>query len=115
MIAVLMVGTLLGLFVYRQRMQELELANAEVLRAEADLKRADDRVAWSKRPSCISKAQILAEQFGRQKALFTLEKAKIRREVLLNFGNLKNLKALEDKIEELRAECRESESGSRSD
>ena len=124
MIAVLLVSIVLAIFVYRQRarlrnalnqalathlrlQQELGVANGDVALAESDLQRAEDRVAWAGRMftrGVLSEAQYSSNSLELQKAQFVLAQAKTKRSVLLNFGNLKNLKSLEEEIEKLRAQ-----------
>lgn len=121
MIAIAVASVLLGLFVYDRRARvrralnqavadylqlslELEFIDGEIALASAELDRCEYRVAaHGKNPKRgdSSKAQYVAAQLALRKAQFELQKAQVKRVVLLK-GKPKNLVSLKTEIEELR-------------
>ncbi len=87
--------------------QDWETVEGEVKLAESDLKRAEDRVDWSKRmleKRYVSKAQYIADELALQRAKFALEQAQTKRKVLKDFTKDKTVKELRSEVEKARSD-----------
>jgi hypothetical protein len=86
--------------------QELETAKGEILLAEAERKRAEDRVIWSDRmfaKGSISKAQNVADKISLQQKIFIYEQAQTKLDVLEKWIKDKTIKGLQTEIDKARA------------
>ena len=93
MLVVLIVGSGLGWLARTRTMrerqsimvQEMETVLGEIALAEAELKRAQDRMVWSDRylqKGYVSKAQNVADRLTLQQKVFELEQAKQKQRLL---------------------------------
>jgi len=90
--------------IYRQ---EMETAKGEIALAQSDLKRAEDRLDWSKKmllKKYISEAANLADKLSLQKSSFSLEQAKTKLNVLNKFTYSKTIKELESEVKKTRSD-----------
>jgi multidrug resistance efflux pump len=86
--------------------KELEAAQAEIALAESNRKRAEDRFDWSSRmvqKGYVSNAQNLSDKFELQQAVFNVEQAQTRLNVLEKFTKDKTAKTLRSELETARA------------
>jgi HlyD family secretion protein len=87
--------------------QSLETIQGDLARALADLKRAEDRLEWSKRmreKALISPAQLTSDRLDHEKARFALEQAETSKVVLLKYTKDKTVKELRSEVEKARAD-----------
>jgi hypothetical protein len=86
--------------------QELETVKGEILLAEAERKRAEDRVVWSDRmfaKGSLSKAQNVADKMSLQQKIFVYEQAQTKLAVLKKYTKDKTIKGLQSEIDKARA------------
>jgi hypothetical protein len=86
---------------------ELDTSRGEVALAEAELKRAQDRIIWADRmfqKGAISKAQHIADKVTLQQKVFAFEQAKTKLAVLQNYTRPKTLATLRAEVAKARAE-----------
>lgn len=91
-----------GIFV-----QELQTAKGEIALAEADKKRAEDRLDWSNqmlKKGYVSVGQNLSEKLTLDRAGFSLEQAQTKLEVLTKYTKGKTVKELESEVEKARSD-----------
>ena len=91
-----------GIFV-----QDLASVEGEIKLAESDLKRSQDRLAWSRRmfaKGFVSQAQKVSEELSFKKAEFALEQARSKRNVLVDYTNAKTIKKLLSEVEKARSD-----------
>ncbi len=87
--------------------QDFETVEGEVKLAEADVKRAEDRIEWSDRMfkvGYISKSANIADHLNFQQAKFKLEQSQTKRKVLIDFTKGKTTKELESEVEKAKAD-----------
>lgn len=87
--------------------QDLETSNGNLAMAQAEMKRAEDRLAWSRRmhqKRFVSEAQLTSDKLNLDKARFTLEQAQTNQAVLLKYVKDKSLKELRSEVEKARAD-----------
>ena len=87
--------------------KDLETVQGEIKLAEADLKRAEERLEAAKRmweKGSISKAQKVSEELNLQKARFTLEQAAAKHHVLTKYTKDKTIKELRSEVEKARSD-----------
>ena len=87
--------------------QHLETIQGNIAMAEADLKRAEDRYAWSRRMAekkFISDAQKTSDKLSLDKARFALEQVITNRAVLLTYTKAKTIKGLRAEAEKARSD-----------
>lgn len=87
--------------------QELETISGEVALAMSDLKRAEDRVDWSKRMFArgfLSEAQLVADKLELQRATFAVEQAQTKKQVLTQYSKDVKIKDLKSQVEKARAD-----------
>ncbi len=85
--------------------QEMEALESQIILAEADLRRLDDRIAWSRtmlENGYISGGAYATEKQSRLKAEITLERLRTSREVLKNFGSVATLRTLQSNLDSLK-------------
>jgi multidrug resistance efflux pump len=86
---------------------EQETLKGEIALAEADLKRAEDRLDWSRKmkdKGYVSVAQYTSDQLTLQQALFQVEQARTKRNLLEKHTTGKTIKELKSEVEKARAE-----------
>jgi HlyD family secretion protein len=84
----------------------LESARVEVIMARADMKRAEERLAWSDRvhkKGYISKAQNTADRSDHQQKVHALDQAQARLEVLEKHTRDRTVKELRSEVENKKA------------
>ncbi len=87
--------------------QDLDSVDAEVMLAESDLSRAEDRSQWARRmfaKGFVALAVKVSEELALKKARFTLEQAQTKKRVVVEFSKGKSIKELKCAIEKARAE-----------
>ena len=87
--------------------QGLETVQGEIALAQANLKRAEDRVDWAdkmEKKGFLSRDQLTSERLSLQKAKFALEQAQTKKNVLEKYTHGKTVKELKSEIEKARAE-----------
>ncbi|MGE3820794.1 MAG: HlyD family secretion protein, partial [Isosphaeraceae bacterium] len=87
--------------------QDLETAIGAAILADSDLKRAEDRVAWSERMlerGSVSLNENVSAKLDLQRAKFALEQAQMRRLVLEKFTKDKTIKELKSAVEQANVE-----------
>ena len=87
--------------------QDQATVYGEMALAEADLRRAEDRLAWSNemlKRGFVSREQNISDSLTLQKAKFTLEQASTKRVVLEKFTKQKAIKELKSEVEKARSE-----------
>ena len=87
--------------------RDLDKVEGEIMRAAADLKRAEDRLDWARRmweKGYITQAQKTSEELNFQKARFSLEQAESKHHVLLDSTKDKTLKELRSEVEKARSD-----------
>jgi HlyD family secretion protein len=86
---------------------ELAAVEGEIMLAESDLQRAEDRLDWARRmfdKGYVSAAAKTAEEFSHKKAIFSLEQAQNKKNVSLSFIRAKRNKQLRSEVEKARAD-----------
>ncbi|WP_406693878.1 sigma-70 family RNA polymerase sigma factor [Singulisphaera sp. Ch08] len=89
--------------------QDLETVNDEISLAEAERKRAEDRLEWSRKMHAkgyVSKDQNTADTILLQQKIFTYEKSTTKKDLLQKFTYSKAVKALKSELEQARSEER---------
>ncbi len=87
--------------------RDLDIVQGEIKLAEAELKRAEDRLDWANRmwqKGYITKAQKVSEELNFQKARFALEQAESKLQVLIKYTREKTLKELRSEVEKGRSD-----------
>ncbi len=87
--------------------RDLDTVHGEIKLAEAELKRAEERLDWANRmweKGYVSKAQKVAEELNVQKSRFVLEQAESKRHVLIDYTRDKSLKELRSAVEKARSD-----------
>jgi multidrug efflux pump subunit AcrA (membrane-fusion protein) len=87
--------------------QDYETVMGEIALANSDLKRAEDRLVWSKAmllKGYISVGQNISEQLAVQKAVFSLEQAQTKKKVLEKYTKNKTIKELRSEVEKARSD-----------
>ena len=87
--------------------QDLATVEGEVALAESDLRRAEDRLQWAKRmfaKGFVSLAQRVSEELATKRALFSLEQAQTKKQVLVKFTKEKTVKELKGEVAKARSE-----------
>jgi hypothetical protein len=84
--------------------QELANVDAAIRRAESDLKRAEDQLAWARSNSYKGFPPLLTtDQLSVKKARFALEHALSKKKVLVSFTKDKTSKELTDQVDRARS------------
>jgi hypothetical protein len=86
--------------------QELASVDAEIKRAESDLKRAQDRLDWVRNNSYKGfppDGSAISDELGVRKASFALEEALSKKKVLVDFKNGKRVKELKGEVDKARS------------
>jgi multidrug resistance efflux pump len=86
--------------------QDLETAQGEVALADANRKRAEDRLDWSNRmlmKGYVSLSENISEKLELQQANFSFEQAQTKKAVLEKFTKDKTAKTLKSELETARA------------
>ena len=87
--------------------RDLDTVQGEIKHAEAELKRAEDRLDWANRmwqKGYITKAQKVSEELNFQKARFALEQAESKLQVLTKYTREKTIKELRSEVEKARSD-----------
>jgi hypothetical protein len=87
--------------------QQLAKAVGEVAISEANAKRADDRVEWTRRmveKGYVSSGQLTREKLAAQKTKFVHEQAQTRKNVLEKFTKEKTVKELKSLVEKAQSD-----------
>lgn len=87
--------------------QEIETIQGDIALAKADLKRAEDRYAWTVKMAekgYVSEASKVSDGFSLEKAKFTLEQAQTRLDVLQKFTKDKTIKELKAEVEKAHSD-----------
>jgi HlyD family secretion protein len=87
--------------------QEWETVQGEIALAEAERKRAEDRIVWSDRmyeKGYVSKAQNVADKVSLQQKNFAYEQAQTKKKVLEQFTYDKTIKEYESEVEKSRSD-----------
>ncbi len=88
-------------------LQELQTVKGEITLADAERKRAEDRLEWSNRmlqKGYVSIAQNLADKVTLQQKNFALEQSQTKRRVLQDFTKEKTIKELKSDVEKARSD-----------
>ena len=87
--------------------QDYATAEGEIKLAEADLKRAEDRLEWSdkmKEKGYVSEGQNISDKLTLQRAKFTLEQSQTKRHVLETYTKKKTVKELQAEVEKAHSD-----------
>ncbi len=87
--------------------QDFATVEGEIKLAEADLKRAEDRLEWSDqmlKKGYVSLGQNISDKLTLQRAKFTLEQSQTKRSVLLKYTKQKTIKELQSEVEKARSD-----------
>jgi len=87
--------------------RELAEVEGEIMLAESDLRRAEDRLEWARRmfdKGYVSAATKTSEALSHKKAVFSLEQAQSKKKVLEDFVRAKTIKQLRSDVEKARAD-----------
>jgi RND family efflux transporter MFP subunit len=87
--------------------QELQTAKGEIALADAELKRAADRLEWSNRmltKGYVSVAQNVADKVTLQQKGFSYEQSQTKKSVLEKFTKEKTIKELQSDVEKARSD-----------
>lgn len=87
--------------------QDYATVEGEIKLAEADLKRAEDRLEWSDQmlvKGYVSLGQNISDKLTLQRAKFTLEQAQTKRNVLEKYTKEKTIKELKSEVEKARSD-----------
>jgi HlyD family secretion protein len=87
--------------------QEIQTVKGEIALAEAEQKRSEDRLEWSKRmfdKGYVSKAQNIADKVSLDQKVFAYEQATTKKDVLERFTYEKTLKELKSDVEKARSD-----------
>jgi hypothetical protein len=85
--------------------KDLAVVDGEITLAESDLLRTEDRLTWAKRmfaKGFIPRSTLTFEELSFEKAKFTLEQARSKKKVLVEYTGPKNLKALQIEVDKAR-------------
>jgi HlyD family secretion protein len=94
-------------YIERVYKQEQQTVIGELALAEAERKRAEDRLEWSKRmlaKGFVSKAQNIADRVSLDQKVFAFEQAATKKGVLERFTYKKTLNELNSDVEKARSE-----------
>jgi RNA polymerase sigma factor (sigma-70 family) len=89
--------------------RELSSVEGEIKLGESDLRRAEDRLEWARRmfdKGYVSAATKASEELTHRKAVFSLEQAQGKKNVLVEYTRGKTIKELQSEIEKARADER---------
>jgi HlyD family secretion protein len=81
--------------------QDLETVKGEIALAQADLKRAEDRLEWSDKmlkKGYVSLGQNISDNLTLQRAKFAVEQAQTKKDVLLTYTKHKTEKELQSEV-----------------
>jgi HlyD family secretion protein len=87
--------------------QELETVLGEIALAEAEQRRAEDRIVWSDRmfvKGYVSKAVNIADHVSLKQKVFTFEQALTKKNVLLEYTKKKTVKELQSEVEKAKSD-----------
>jgi hypothetical protein len=87
--------------------QDLATVDGEILLAESDLSRSEDRTDWARRmfdKGFVKLAQKTSEELNLKKARFALEQAQAKRRVLVDYTKAKTIKELNRPLEKARSD-----------
>ncbi len=87
--------------------RSLATIDGEIKLAEADLKRAQDRHEWADRmfdKGYVSTATKVSEEMNFRKALFALEQAQAKKDVLVRYTKFKTIKELQKEVKKARVD-----------
>src|SRR4051794_25065464 len=87
--------------------QEKETVQGEIALADAERKRAEDRIVWSDRmyeKGYVSKAQNIADKVSLQQKIFAYEQALTKKKVLLEYTKGKTIKELQSEVEKAKSD-----------
>jgi multidrug efflux pump subunit AcrA (membrane-fusion protein) len=87
--------------------QEFETVQGEIALADAEQKRAADRIEWSDRmfqKGYLSKAQNIADQVSLKQKVFALEQAQTKKAVLEKYTRDKTIKELKSEVEKAKSD-----------
>ena len=87
--------------------QDYATVEGEIKLAEADLRRAEDRLDWStkmKEKGYVSEGQYISDKLTLQRAKFTLEQAQTKKNVLEKYTKEKTVKELKSEVEKARSD-----------
>jgi len=86
--------------------QDIATVNGEIKLAESDLSRSQDRLDWARRmfdKGNIAMATKVSEELALKKAVFALQKAQVKKKVLVDYTKPKTIKELKSEGEKARA------------
>jgi HlyD family secretion protein len=87
--------------------RDLAAAGAEIKLAKSDLTRAEDRLDWAERmfkKGYVSKATKASEEINHQKAMFSLEQAQSKKDVLVKYTREKTIKELDSDVKKAHSD-----------
>ncbi len=87
--------------------QEFETVQGEIALADAERKRAEDRIVWSDRmyeKGYVSKAQNIADKVSLQQKVFAFEQAQTKKAVLEKYTRDKTIKELQSEVEKSKSD-----------
>ena len=87
--------------------QEFETVQGEIALADAERKRAEDRIVWSDRmfeKGYVSKAQNIADKVSLQQKVFAFEQAQTKKTVLEKYTRDKTIKELQSEVEKAKSD-----------
>jgi HlyD family secretion protein len=87
--------------------QELDTVRGEIALADAERKRAEDRIVWSDRmyeKGHVSKAQNIADKVSLQQKVFAFEQARTKMSVLQKYTRIKTLNALNSDLAKAKSD-----------
>ena len=87
--------------------QEFETVQGEIALADAERKRAEDRIVWSDRmyeKGYVSKAQNIADKVSLQQKVFAFEQAQTKKAVLEKYTRDKTIKELQSEVEKAKSD-----------
>ena len=87
--------------------QDKETILGEIALAKADMKRAEDRLQWSEKmleKSYVSLGQVISDRLSLQRAIFAVEQAQTKLNVLEKYTKDKTKKELEAEVEKAKSD-----------
>lgn len=97
----------LAQYIHRTYPQELEALKSEFALAEAERKRAEDRLEWARRmfeKGPIPKSQQLFDKFRHDQKVFAVEQARTKLKVFAQYTKDKTIKELQSEVEKARSD-----------
>jgi RNA polymerase sigma factor (sigma-70 family) len=88
--------------------RDMNSSDAEIMRAESERKRVQDRLDWARRmhdKGYVSKEQKVSEELSFEKAKFALEQAQSKLHVLVHYSKGKTVKELRSELEKARSDA----------